>query len=122
MRYIPFETESITCESPTSFPDPCLARDLNPNPLGYKPRVISTILAGLEKCLSDLDDRPQPLDYQSDRSIDRPSIWCTKYDGVVDISSDGILSQEPMELGPRRRMPGADLRQSEIIGDVKVDP
>ncbi|GFT33710.1 hypothetical protein TNCV_4382361 [Trichonephila clavipes] len=33
----------------TSFPkkiQPNLTRDLNPNPLGYKPRVIATILAG----------------------------------------------------------------------------
>ncbi|GFU13147.1 uncharacterized protein TNCV_1445561 [Trichonephila clavipes] len=41
--------ESITGERPTSFPkkiQPCLTRDSNPNPLGYKRRVIATILAG----------------------------------------------------------------------------
>ncbi|GFW65230.1 uncharacterized protein TNCV_394961 [Trichonephila clavipes] len=41
--------ESITGEKPISFPkkiQPCLIRDSNPNPLGYKPKVITTLLAG----------------------------------------------------------------------------
>ncbi|GFV70786.1 fatty acid synthase [Trichonephila clavipes] len=41
--------ESITGERPTSFPrkiQPCHTRDSNLNPLGYKPKVIATILAG----------------------------------------------------------------------------
>ncbi|GFX33401.1 hypothetical protein TNCV_4122351 [Trichonephila clavipes] len=41
--------ESISGERPTSFPkkiQPSLTRDSNPNPLGYKPKVIATILAG----------------------------------------------------------------------------
>ncbi|GFV35705.1 transposable element Tc1 transposase [Trichonephila clavipes] len=46
--------ETITGERPTSFPkkiQPCLTRDSNPNPLGYKPRVIATILAGRRRQL-----------------------------------------------------------------------
>ncbi|GFU20137.1 transposable element Tcb1 transposase [Trichonephila clavipes] len=45
---------------------------------------------------------------QSDRSINRPSIWYTRYGDVVDFSREGLLSQEPMELG-------RIVRQSEII-------
>ncbi|GFX20054.1 hypothetical protein TNCV_1436141 [Trichonephila clavipes] len=26
-------------------------------------------------------------------SVDRPSIWCTRYGDVVDLSHDGLLSQ-----------------------------
>ncbi|GFV27256.1 hypothetical protein TNCV_3459511 [Trichonephila clavipes] len=50
--------------------------------------------------------------FQRDRSIDRPSIWCTKYGDVGDISRDGLLSKEPMELGPKRRMSGTDSLRS----------
>ncbi|GFX76916.1 uncharacterized protein TNCV_2257791 [Trichonephila clavipes] len=40
--------ESIAGERPTSFQkkiQPCLTRDSNSNPFGYKPRVIATIVA-----------------------------------------------------------------------------
>ncbi|GFY09711.1 hypothetical protein TNCV_3696731 [Trichonephila clavipes] len=48
--------ESISGERPTSFQkkiQPSLTRDLNP--LGYKPRVIATILAGTEPILPSLN-------------------------------------------------------------------
>ncbi|GFV18156.1 hypothetical protein TNCV_169591 [Trichonephila clavipes] len=49
---------------------------------------------------------------QSDRSIDRPFIWYTRYSDLIDFSHNGLLSQEPMELGPRRRIRYA--RQSDL--------
>ncbi|GFW54819.1 hypothetical protein TNCV_2654591 [Trichonephila clavipes] len=30
---------------------------------------------------------------QDDRSIDRPSVWCTRYGDELDLSRDGLLSQ-----------------------------
>ncbi|GFT04905.1 hypothetical protein TNCV_4712741 [Trichonephila clavipes] len=59
---------------------------------------------------------------QNDWSIDRPSILCSRYSHVVDFNRDGLLSQEPMELGPKRRMPNADLQHSPnktLFGGVK---
>ncbi|GFY35297.1 hypothetical protein TNCV_796531 [Trichonephila clavipes] len=51
---------------------------------------------------------------ESEKSIYRPSILCTRYGDVVDFSLDGLLSQKPIELEQRRRMRDADALHSPI--------
>ncbi|GFT43697.1 uncharacterized protein TNCV_1554741 [Trichonephila clavipes] len=58
----PSRRESITGERPTSFPkkiQPCLTRDSNP--LGYKPSVIATLLAGRQKAISNSENNAKTL-------------------------------------------------------------
>ncbi|GFW19781.1 hypothetical protein TNCV_3560841 [Trichonephila clavipes] len=46
--------------------------------------------------------------YQSDRSIDRPHIWCKRYSDVFDLSrTEAACLKEPIELGRRRGVPCA---------------
>ncbi|GFX73026.1 hypothetical protein TNCV_1704281 [Trichonephila clavipes] len=42
---------------------------------------------------------------QSDKPIDRPSIWEMRYDDADDFNRYALLSQEPTELGQRREVP-----------------
>ncbi|GFY07244.1 hypothetical protein TNCV_1585991 [Trichonephila clavipes] len=46
---------------------------------------------------------------QSDRFIDRPSMWCTRYGDVVDLSSYGLLSQRTNEVGTKTKDAGCRL-------------
>ncbi|GFV47203.1 hypothetical protein TNCV_1836151 [Trichonephila clavipes] len=46
--------ESISDESPTSFPEDTSIRDSNPRPLDYNPSVITTVLGKKERRTPDL--------------------------------------------------------------------
>ncbi|GFU76867.1 hypothetical protein TNCV_4520231 [Trichonephila clavipes] len=43
-------------------------------------------------CEEDIPRRVSRI-CQINRSIDKPSIWCTKYSEIVDLSHDDLLSQ-----------------------------
>ncbi|GFX23488.1 hypothetical protein TNCV_3769641 [Trichonephila clavipes] len=72
--------------------------------------------AGIKTCPGEY---PQ---CQSDGSINRPSIWCTRYGYVVDLSRAGQLFQRTNGFGMKTRSTCVQIRyprQLEIIGGVK---
>ncbi|GFW15832.1 hypothetical protein TNCV_1545661 [Trichonephila clavipes] len=60
---------------------------------------------------------------QSDRSIDRPSIWCARrYGDLVNLSHDDLLSQKNQWSWDQDEgcwVQTSDVRQSEIFGSIK---
>ncbi|GFV48127.1 hypothetical protein TNCV_3554061 [Trichonephila clavipes] len=108
-RYAAFLSrwKSISGESPTSFPGdtriPCLTRDSNPNPLHYKPSVITPILGGnvwkkelrgLQESLVLLQNLPSE---SNDALTDPSSDEEVSANNLQELSSDSEYDQENIQ-------------------------